>query len=136
VAPTGSARAAVGEAPRARQSNTFLANGAGDLAALLGGVGLGLYLAEPVGVSCDESRAVLRAGAGRMIRSGELAEPIKGASIAGHPLALLGGVDALAGDFRWDPSARSCAHGARGPVAVSTGAPHVRLVEAPVGEDA
>ncbi len=136
VAPTGSARGAPGEAPRARLSNTFLANGSGELDELIQGVALGVYLAEPVGAAFDGSRLVLRAGAGRMIRGGELAEPIKGGSVAGDPLALLGAVDRVGGDFQWDRSAAWCAHGRRGPVAIGTGAPHVRLVEAPVGEDA
>ncbi len=63
-----------------------------------------------------------------------LAEPVKGVQVEESLLALLGRVDAVAGDFSWDPSASACLDGAAGVVPVTTGAPHLRLVDVPVGE--
>jgi len=134
--PTGSARGGSGEPPRARLSNTYVASGRGDLTDLLSDIELGVYLADPVGASLDDSRAGLRAGQARMIRKGELAEPVKGVTLDADPLALLGLVDRVAADFAWSTSASSCDRAGAGRLPVGTGAPHVRLIEASIGGSA
>lgn len=134
--PTGTARGASGEPPRARLSNTYVASGRGDLADLLNGISLGVYVADPVGATLNDARAGLRAGLARMIRHGELAEPVKGVVFGADPLALFGLVDGVAADFSWSAAASSCDRGLAGRLPVSTGAPHLRLVEAAVGEPA
>ncbi len=130
---TGTARGREGEPPRARLSNTYVASGKGDLAGLLNGIALGVYIADPVSATLDDSRAGLRAGLARMIRHGELAEPVKGAVLGADPLALFGLVDGVAADFSWGNSAAWCDRGPAGRLQVSTGAPHMRLVEAAIG---
>jgi TldD protein len=132
--PTGTARGGEREPPRARLSNTYVASGRGDLADLLNGISVGVYVADPVGATLDDSRTGLRAGLARMIRNGELAEPVKGVVLEADPLALLGLVDRVAGDFSWSTAALSCDRGSAGTLPVSTGAPHVRLIETTVGE--
>jgi TldD protein len=67
-----------------------------------------------------------------MIRRGELAEPVKGATLTGDPLGLLGQIESVAGDFVWDVSASRCDVAGQA-VPVTMGAPHVRLVEADIG---
>jgi TldD protein len=136
MAPTGNARGDWRSAPAARLTNTYLGRGQGDLGTLLRDVALGLYLSDPVAVTLGNGRAGLRGGYARMIRRGELAEPVRNAVVGGDTFALFGLIDAVAGDFRWDPSAARCSRGGLGTVAVSTGAPHVRLLDAPVGEPA
>jgi TldD protein len=131
---TGNARGAGLEPPRARLGYTYVASGQGELADLLADIPLGVYVADPVGVSLDDTRAGIRAGLARMIRRGELAEPIKGVTLGADPLVLLGLVDRVAADFTWNGAASCCDRAAAGRVPVSTGAPHVRLIEAPVGE--
>lgn len=130
--PTGNARGSGLEPPRARLSNTYISSGRGSLADLLAGVPLGVYLSDPVGVSLDDDAAAVRAGHARMIRRGELAEPVKGATLEADPVVLLGLVDRVAEDFSWDVSASCCDRRAAGRLPVSTGAPHVRLIDAPV----
>lgn len=132
--PTGHARGAGPEPPRARLGNTYVASGRGDLDALLRDIELGVYVADPVGVSLDDGRAALRAGLARMIRRGELAEPVKGVTLEADPLVLLGLVDRVAADFVWNRTAAGCDREGAGRVAVSHGAPHLRLVDVPVGE--
>ena len=79
---------------------------------------------------------VLRAGHARMIRQGELAEPVKGVSLGADPMALLGLIDRVAADFSWSMAASSCDRGRAGRLPVGTGAPHVRLIEVAIGESA
>jgi TldD protein len=131
---TGNGRAVGAGMPAARLTNTYVANGRGELTDLLRGVPEGLYLADPVGVTVQDGRATLRAGHARMIRRGELAETVKGAVLTGGALDLLGQVDRIAGDFVWDRSAGRCGRCGVGTVPVGTGAPHVRLAEAAIVE--
>lgn len=133
VAVTGNARAGGLDQPQARLTNTYIANGRGGLADLVRDVTLGVYIAEPAGVSLDQGRLRLRAGSARMVRRGELAEPVKGVMLVGEALALFGQIDRVAGDFSWDHAVARCDGGAAGEVAVGMGAPHVRLIEASVG---
>lgn len=133
-APTGHARAGtLRGVPYPRASNSFLAPGQGTLDELLAGVRSGVYCSDVL--SCEESgdNVALRSPRAWMIRDGRLAEPVKGAELAGDLLALLGRVDAVGGDFAWDTRGARCRDGAAGLVRVSTGAPHVRLVDVPVG---
>lgn len=134
-APTGHARAgSLRGAPYPRASNSFLAQGQGTLEDLLQGISLGIYLIDALACESSGDQIALRAGGARMIRHGRLAEPVKGVQITGGLLPLLGRVDAVAGDFAWDTSGARCRDGAAGVVAVTTGAPHLRLVDVAIGE--
>jgi TldD protein len=133
---TGSARGALREPPRARLSNTYVSSGRGDLDSLLREISLGVYVADPTGAVLDTSKAGIRSGLGWMIRNGELAEPVKGVTIEADPLALLGLVDRVGSDFVWSSAASGCDRAGSGRLPVSTGAPHLRLIEAPVGAKA
>jgi len=134
LAPTGHARAGtLRGSPFPRASNSYLAPGQGKLDDLLAGVANGVYCSDVL--CCEESgdQVALRAARARMIRDGRLAEPVKGVELGGDLLALLGRVDVVGGDFAWDKSAARCRDGTAGLVRVSTGAPHLRLVDVPVG---
>ena len=134
-APTGHARAgSLRGAPFPRASNSFLAQGQGTLDDLLGGIPLGIYLIDALGCESAGDQIALRAGNARMIRHGRLAEPVKGVQIMGGLLPLLGRVDAVAEDFVWDAAGGRCRDGAAGVVPVTTGAPHLRLVDVAIGE--
>lgn len=128
---TGHARTAGAEPAAPRPSNTYLARGRGELGDLLRSVNVGVYLSEPE-TAVDERGISIRAGFARMIRDGELAEPVKGASLRGDPLGLLGQIEAVAADFAWDQSASGCELAGQ-LLPVTTGAPHVALIEAEVG---
>ncbi len=134
AAPTGHARAGSlrGE-PHPRATNTYLAPGTGGLDDLLAGISAGVYVADLETCEGVDDQFTLRAGRARMIREGRLAEPVKGVQLGGELLALLGRVDAVAGDFAWDTSSGRCRDGAAGIVRISTGAPHLRLVDVMVG---
>jgi TldD protein len=136
VAPTGSAYGVGLGPPRARLSNTYVASGKLELPDLLDGIGLGVLVEDLVGAGLDGGRIGLRAGFARLIRHGEISEPVKGVTLSGDSLVLLGQIDLVAGDFEWDPGATWCDRAGAGRIAVSTGAPHVRLVEVAAGEAA
>ncbi|MGH7560690.1 MAG: TldD/PmbA family protein [Gemmatimonadales bacterium] len=133
--PSGHARAGtLSAAPAPRAANSFVAPGQGKLEDLLSGVDRGVYIADLLAAEQGSGQLTLRAAAARMIRNGRLAEPVKGVQLDGSLLALLGRLDAVAGDFTWSPAAARCRDGAGGAVAVSLGAPHLRLVDVPVTE--
>jgi len=134
-AATGHARAGLGRGPPfPRATNTYLAQGRGSLSDLLRGVSAGVYLSDLLACYADGDQLSLRSGSARMIRDGHLAEPVKGVQIDADLLALLGRLDAVAADFTWDSQDIRCRDGSAGIVAVTTGAPHARLVDVAVGE--
>jgi TldD protein len=134
-APTGHARAgALRGAPHPRPSNTYVAQGTGSFDDLVGGIDTGIYLMDVLSAHAEDDRVGLRAGSARLIRNGRLAEPVKGVQIGAGMLSLLGRVDAVAADFVWGAEAAVCRDGSAGMVPVTTGAPHVRLVDVAVGE--
>ena len=133
-APTGHARAgSLQGSPHPRCTNSYLAPGKGTLDELLSGVGEGVYLSDLLTCLGVDDQFSLRAGRARMIRKGHLAEPVKGVQLDAELLALLGRVDGVAADFTWNQSSERCRDGAAGVVSISTGAPHLRLVDVPVG---
>ena len=134
-APTGHARAgALRGAPYPRATNSYLAQGQGTLDDLLRDVPLGVYVTDVLSCDATGGRLSFRAGMARMIRSGRLAEAVKGVQIEADVLHLLGRVDAVAGDFTWDTRDEHCRDGNAGRVPITTGAPHVRLVDLAVAE--
>ena len=133
--PTGHARAgALSGAPFPRATNSYLAQGQGSLDDLLRDVPLGVYVTDVLSCDAAGGQLSLRAGMARMIRSGRLAEAVKGVQIEAGVLHLLGRVDAVAGDFAWGTRGEHCRDGNAGRVPVTTGAPHVRLVDLAVAE--
>ena len=134
-APTGHARAgALRGAPHPRATNTYLAQGTGTFDDLIGGVSTGIYVTDTLAAAAAGDQVGLRAGTARMIRNGRLAESTKGVHIGAGILPLLSRIDAVAADFTWDGQSAACHDGSAGVVPVTTGAPHVRLVDVAVGE--
>ena len=136
VAPTGSARGSGLGLPRARLSNTYVAAGPVDPADLFEGLTAGLLIEELSGISLEQGGVALRAGFARMVRHGEAGEPVKGVTLTGDALTLLGQLDLIGSDFEWDHSAAWCDRPGAGRIPVSSGAPHLRLLEVMVGDTA
>ncbi len=135
AAPTGNLRTGrPGAVPALRLTNTYIAAGQATLADLLADVPLGVYGIEAVGCRGDGGLAGLRLTAGRMIRNGTLAEPIKDIVISTSLRECLGRIEGIAADFRWDASASWCDGGGSGLVPVTVGAPHLRLIDLAVND--
>jgi TldD protein len=131
--PTGSARTSDWRhAPLARLSNVYVANGSGSRADLLRDIRLGVYACDVIDSHREGDRITFTAGHAYMIRDGELAELVKHVVVAGRVSDLLGSVDRVAGDFRWHDDGGGCTRRGQGPIAVTDGAPHVRLERAEI----
>jgi TldD protein len=125
---TGNARALSWQhAPAVRLTNTYIQNGTGTFQDLIRDVKTGIYACDAVGSRQQGVHCAFSAGHGYMIRDGELAELVKNLVIVGDLPDLLGAVDRVAGDFRWDESGGGCGKAGQSPLPVAEGAPHVRF---------
>jgi len=134
AAPNGHALAhALRAVPGARPTNSYLANGQQDFESFLADTGEGLYFSDVSVIGSEGRRLTLVPGFARMIRRGELAEAVKCPALSHDALALLGRLDAVAGDFVWDQSASQLHEGHIPGRPVTTGAPHTRFLDLDVG---
>ncbi len=134
--PTGNARAlSFRHPPIVRLTNTYIQSGRGSLEDLLRGIKLGLYACDALGGQTYLEDFSFTAGYGYMIRDGKLAELVKPLVLAGKLFHTLERIDRIAGDFRWNQMGGGCGKGGQVPLAVTEGAPHIRISEALVGGD-
>jgi len=107
VASTGSAaRQGYRSLPSASTSNLIVAPGELSLDGLLARAGDGIYVTDVAGLhsGVNPVTGVFSVGAsGRIIRDGELAEPVREFTIAGELVAMLGAVGAAGAEPRWVP---------------------------------
>jgi PmbA protein len=92
--------------PSVSASNLVVAAGALSEAELLREAGEGVYVTDVAGLhsGVNPVTGVFSVGAsGRVIRGGELAEPVREFTIAGELLAMLGAVQAAGSEARWVP---------------------------------
>lgn len=126
VAPTGNARAwEYSDQPLIRMRNTYLEPGTSTLEELIGGVADGYLLDGPRNGQADATGEFMF-GVERAyrIRNGKLAELFRGATLSGVAFEVLGTVDGVSRDFRWDLGAGYCGKGQ--PAKVDAGGPYVR----------
>jgi PmbA protein len=106
-ASTGSAsRQGYRSLPSASSSNLVVAPGTQSLDELLALAGDGVLVADVAGLhsGVNPVTGVFSVGAsGRVIRDGELAEPVREFTIAGELVAMLGAVSAAGAEARWVP---------------------------------
>ena len=134
--PTGNARAlSFRHPPIVRMTNTYIANGQGTFDDLIGDIKLGVYACGAFGGQTMLENFSFTAAYGRMIRDGRPAELVKDVVLAGNLFQTLDRIERIAGDFRWNQMGGGCGKGGQFPLAVTEGAPHVRIEEALVGGD-
>ena len=134
--PTGNARAvSFRHPPIVRMTNTYIANGRGSFAELIGDIPLGVYACSAFGGQTMLENFSFTAAYGHMIRDGHVAELVKDVVIAGNLFETLDRIDRIAGDFQWNQMGGGCGKGGQYPLPVTEGAPHVRIEEALVGGD-
>jgi PmbA protein len=106
-ASTGSAaRGSYRSLPAVATSNLVVAPGSHSFEELLGQAGEGIFVNDVAGLhsGVNPVTGVFSVGAsGRMIRDGQLAEPVREFTIAGELVAMLGAVSAAGADSRWVP---------------------------------
>jgi TldD protein len=134
--PTGNARAiSFRHAPIVRMTNTYIANGQGTVQDLIKDITLGVYACGAFGGQTLLENFSFTAAYGRMIRDGALAELVKDVVLAGSLFQTLDRIERIAGDFQWNQMGGGCGKGGQFPLAVTEGAPHVRIEAALVGGD-
>jgi len=134
--PTGNARAiSFRHPPIVRMTNTYIAGapGGASFEDLIGDVKLGVYACGAFGGQTMLENFSFTAAYGRMIRDGRVAELVKDVVLAGNLFQTLDRIDHIAADFRWNQMGGGCGKAGQYPLAVTEGAPHVRIEEALVG---
>jgi PmbA protein len=92
--------------PSVSTSNLVVAPGSLSLESLLTAAGEGVYVTDVAGLhsGVNPVTGVFSVGAsGRMIRGGDLAEPVREFTIAGDLAGMLGAVSAAGSEARWVP---------------------------------
>jgi TldD protein len=134
--PTGNARAiSFRHPPIVRMTNTYIGNGQGTVADLMRDIPLGVYACSAWGGQTVLENFSFTAAYGYMIRNGAQAELVKDVVLAGNLFQTLDRIERIAGDFRWNQLGGGCGKGGQSPLAVTEGAPHVRIEQALVGGD-
>lgn len=134
--PTGNARAiSFRHGPIVRMTNTYIANGQGTFADLMQDIPLGVYACGAFGGQTMLENFSFTAAYGHMIRDGKLAELVKDVVLAGNLFQTLDRIERIAGDFQWNQMGGGCGKAGQFPLAVTEGAPHVRIEAALVGGD-
>jgi PmbA protein len=104
---TGSAsRSGYRSLPSAAASNLVVAPGTQSMEELLEGAGEGIFVTDVAGLhsGVNPVTGVFSVGAsGRLIRAGQLAEPVREFTIAGELVAMLNAVSAAGSAARWVP---------------------------------
>ena len=134
--PTGNARAlSFRHPPIVRMTNTYIGNGRGTFEDLIKDVKLGVYACSAFGGQTLLESFSFTAAYGHMIRDGQVAELVKDVVLAGNLFRTLDRIERIAGDFRWNQIGGGCGKAGQAYLAVTEGAPHVRIEEALVGGD-
>jgi len=136
--PNGHARARdFGHLPIVRMGTIYLEAGDWTLDEMVEDITEGIYLMGKRGGQVDPARGVFqfRPDRARLIRKGELAEPVKAPSLSGSILDILENMDAVGDDLRFHPG--GCGKGFPGQIIpAGSGSPHVRLKKATIGGEA
>jgi TldD protein len=132
--PTGNARAlSFRHPPIVRMTNTYIGNGQGSFEDLIKDVKRGVYACSAFGGQTMLESFSFTAAYGYMIRDGQVAELVKDVVLAGNLFETLDRIERIAGDFRWNQIGGGCGKAGQAYLAVTEGAPHVRIEEVLVG---
>ena len=131
--PTGSGRRQdYTFAPTSRMRNTFIAPGRDDENEMIASVPLGLYARKMGGGSVNPATGEFNfsVAEGYMIRGGEIAEPVRGATLIGRGAEILHRIDRV-GPRMW--MAQGMCGSQSGSVPTNVGQPRIRISEITVG---
>lgn len=132
--PTGNARALDYRFPPiCRMRATCIEAGEASFEDMLEGVKLGVYVRESYGGETSGEMFTFAAGDGRMIRDGRLAEVVRNVTLTGNVFTTLKNIDLIGRDFCLRDGPGGCGKGRQGPLAVSTGSPHIRIQKVVIG---
>ncbi len=135
IAPSGNGRRqSFRHAPLPRMTNTFLASGDSTPEEILNSVEDGIYCRAFGGGQVDISNGnfVFEVREGYRIRKGEIAEPIKGATLVGSGVETMSKVSAVGNDSKLDSGIGTCGKDGQS-VPVNVGLPTLRIDGVTVG---
>ena len=131
--PTGNCRCLdFLHSPIVRMTNTWIGAGESPVQELIRGVDQGLYAANWLGGSTNGELFTFTAGEGRLIRKGQLAEPVRDITLSGNVFQTLKAIDGIGNDFTWDESG-GCGKGGQAGLAVGVGGPSLRISNVTIG---
>ncbi len=119
-------------APTSRMSNTFICPGKDNIEEMIGGVDLGLYAANMGGGSVNPVTGEFNFSVmeGYMIRNGQIAEPVRGATLIGKGHEILFNIDRVSSDMELG---QGMCGSLSGSIPVNVGQPTIRISEITVG---
>jgi len=130
--PTGNARAtSYRHRPIVRMTNTFIEEGETPFEEMISDIEQGVYACAAFGGQTAVENFSFSAAYGYIIRHGEVAELVRDVVLSGNLFVTLKHIDAVGDDFEWVEWGR-CGKG-QGGLAVSMGAPHVRIQDVLIG---
>ena len=132
-APTGSGRRQdYTYAPTSRMRNTYIAPGSDDEGEMIASVPYGLYARKMGGGSVNPATGEFNfsVAEGYLIRNGEIAEPVRGATLIGRGAEILHKIDRV-GPRMW--MAQGMCGSQSGSVPTNVGQPRIRISEITVG---
>lgn len=131
--PTGSSRRQNYQyAPTSRMTNTYIASGSSDPKTIISDTPYGLYAANMGGGSVDPATGEFNFSVTEayMIRNGEIAEPVRGATLIGKGSQVLMNIDRVGNNFAF---AQGVCGSISGNVPTNVGQPMIRVSEMTVG---
>jgi len=119
-------------APTSRMRNTYIAPGTDDESAMIAEIDRGLYAKKMGGGSVNPATGEFNFAVveGYMIRNGQIAEPVRGATLIGRGAELLMKIDRV-GPRMW--MAQGVCGSVSGSVPTNVGQPRIRISEITVG---
>ena len=130
---TGSGRRqSYGLAPTSRMSNTYICPGTDRKEEMIAGVDYGLYAASMGGGSVNPVTGEFNfsVNEGYMIRNGQIAEPVRGATLIGKGHEILFNIDRVSSDLEL---CQGMCGSVSGSIPVNVGQPTIRISEITVG---
>jgi TldD protein len=111
--PRGNSRAwGYTDEPLIRMTNTFMTPGDDDLENMIDGVQDGLLLTGSGGGQADATGEFMFGSQGaREIKNGQLGKTFREVTLSGVAFDVLGSIDALSSDFKWDLGSGYCGKG-------------------------
>lgn len=118
--------------PIVRMSSIFVEPGRATLKEMMAGIRRGIYLMGSYGGETSMDNFTFSSASARMIRHGELAEPVRGVELAGNVFETLANIEGIGNDLTYDESG-ACDKGAQLGLPVCSGSPHLRVRNVVIG---
>jgi len=118
--------------PIVRMTNTCIEAGQVPFQDMISDIKEGIYACRSYGGQTSMEMFTFSAGEARMIRDGQLAEPVRGVNLSGNVFETLANIEAVGNDLAWNQGG-GCGKGEQSPLPVADGSPHIRIRDVVIG---